>query len=382
MNDSSRRFKIALFLPSLEVGGAERVFVSLANAFAEKGYSVDFLLVRLSGPLSADLSDKVNIIDLNKSRGLKCFNPLIKYLNTAQPQVLFSSLTHLNLVSIIAGCMAKTKPRIVVREASLPELTVKSGSALRNWLVERLVYHLYSRADAIVCVSTKVKEEFLELLQPSYSHKFCVIFNPIDRHRGLLRTSDLPEYDAQGVHLPESIGMVGPFIVAVGRLVPVKGFEILLRAFSIVKLSCSSNISLCLIGDGPELEYLKGLAVDLEISKNVYFAGYLEQPHLLVQRSSVFVLSSLSEGLPNSLIEAISLRIPSVCSDISSVREDIVRGSGMAITVSPNDPQALAEGITQALKSGDEWVLSERWLDRFALDAIVEKYLALMCTQR
>jgi len=366
MNKTEVTFKIAMFLPSLEVGGAERVFVSLANAFVSKGYQVDVVLVSARGPLLKHLKDEVDIVDFKKTRAISCSNSLRQYLNDSQPQVLFASLTHTNIIASLAVYFSKCKPYLMVREASLPELTLESGGAFRNYLMRKLVRSAYAKADSVICVSSKVREEYLIALSPSDRSKYVVVFNPIDPER--------VESSQQDSLVLEDIKT--PFIVAVGRMVPEKGFDSLLKAFSRVRLS--TDIGLCLIGDGPELNSLKKIAVDLKISDHVTFTGYLDQPNRLVRKAAVFVLSSSSEGLPNSLIEALSLHVPSVATDISSVAQDIISDSGIGVSVAPNSPEELAKGILTVLDNADCWKLNPDWQERFAIDEIVGTYTRLM----
>jgi glycosyltransferase involved in cell wall biosynthesis len=143
-----------------------------------------------------------------------------------------------------------------------------------------------------------------------------------------------------------------PIISSVGRLDPVKGHDVLLRAFAGL-LSHVRGVRLVVAGDGGWRPHLERLAADLGISSRVRFAGDLppEQVRSLLARTRVFVLPSRSEGLPLAPIEAMAAGVPVVAARVGGVPEVVAETSG--VLVPPEDPAALCAALIDVLHRPD-----------------------------
>jgi hypothetical protein len=104
--------KLALFTVSLEVGGAERVLVTLANRFAALGHTVQVVLMKPQGELRKELCPEVRIVDLNTYRAVRTILPLARYLRRERPDALLSTLSQPNLVAIVARRLARVPTRL------------------------------------------------------------------------------------------------------------------------------------------------------------------------------------------------------------------------------------------------------------------------------
>jgi hypothetical protein len=111
--------KIALFLPSLRGGGAERVMVNLARGFVERGLRVDLVLARAEGPYLSQVPKEVRVVDLGARRVLYSLPGLVRYLRRERPQAMLSALNHANIVAIWAKLLARVQTRLVVAEHNL-----------------------------------------------------------------------------------------------------------------------------------------------------------------------------------------------------------------------------------------------------------------------
>ena len=145
--------KIAIYLPSLCGGGAERVMVTLANGIADRGYHVDLVLANAEGPYLKDVMPVVRIINLGASRVLFSLLPLVRYLREAQPDALLSALSHANVAAIIAAKIARTHTRIAVSErVTLTSEQYRAATALGRfipWIMKKL----YHSANSVIAVS-------------------------------------------------------------------------------------------------------------------------------------------------------------------------------------------------------------------------------------
>jgi ActR/RegA family two-component response regulator len=121
---------IAMFLPLLEVGGAERAFLRLARGFTQRGYQVDLVLANQSGSLIREVPAEVNVIDLRASRVLWSIPRLARYLRERRPHALLATIAHANLAAIAAKRLARVATVVAIREANTSYFE-RSGSGYR-----------------------------------------------------------------------------------------------------------------------------------------------------------------------------------------------------------------------------------------------------------
>jgi len=152
-------------------------------------------------------------------------------------------------------------------------------------------------------------------------------------------------------------------VVSVGRLVPVKRVEVLLRATSVVKRS-RSDVRVCIVGDGPCKTELLELAHELGLDDNVDFVGFQQDVAYYYNRSRVFALTSEREGLPIVFLEAIALGIPSVVTNCGDIRDTARDGFNCMVIQRYDDYEGFAVAITRLLE--DEQL--SRKLSRNALE--------------
>ena len=150
---------------------------------------------------------------------------------------------------------------------------------------------------------------------------------------------------------PQRAIPTSPNILCVGRLAPEKGQALLLEAIAALK-SEGRPVHLRLVGDGPDRMWLENRAAELGVASNVEFAGWVDQARLmaLYAETDVFVLSSLAEGIPMVLMEAMALQIPCVAPCITGIPELIEHGvDGMLFAVA--DVEDLTKKIRDLLDS-------------------------------
>ena len=156
-----------------------------------------------------------------------------------------------------------------------------------------------------------------------------------------------------------------PVVVSVGRFSVEKGTAHLVRAFAAVRQAVPAR--LLLLGDGPLRPRLEALVDQLGLSRHVHFAGFVDAPWSLVARSTVFVLPSISEGLPNALLEAMACGVPAVATDCTGARE---------VLDGPEHLDRRARGVEHAPHGVLVPVPSGRLLDADAPLEPAERFLA------
>lgn len=362
-----RRERLAVFIPSLREGGAERSMLKLAGGLAGRGHAVDLVLAQREGPYLAEVPPGVRIVDLQAPRVLRSLPGLHRYLRRERPHALLSVMKHANVVALWAARLAGAQTRIVVSERVALSPNVVHSTSLGTRLMPQAIRLFYPWAAAIVAVCEGVADD-LALRAGLARDAIDVIYNPIvtpEFQRRVRAPLDHPWFRPDAP----------PVVVAAGRLVPQKGFAGLLRAFARVRRAHPAR--LLILGEGAERAALERLAVELGVSAEVGLPGFTANPYPYMAGAGVFVLSSGWEGLPGALIEALYCGVPLVSTDCPTGPREILHGGRYGVLVPVGDESALADAIGRALSGAVPVPPPESWR-RFELETVVDQYLALL----
>jgi glycosyltransferase involved in cell wall biosynthesis len=363
--------KLALFVPSLRGGGAERVMVNLARGFVERGLRVDLVLARAEGPYLSQVPKEVRVVDLGARRVLYSLPGLVRYLRRERPQAMLSTLSHANIIALWARKLARVPTRLVVREANTVSVETANVPALKAKLMPHLIKTFYPWADAIVANSRGVAEDLMKLtgLPPD---NIKVIYNPVV-------TPELFAKAEEPLDHPWFRPGEPPVVLGVGRLTQQKDFPTLIRAFALVRKERPAR--LMILGEGEERPKLEALVRELGMEEDVALPGFVENPYKYMKRAAVFVLSSKWEGLPTALIEALALGIRVVATNCPSGPEEVLEGGKWGRLVPVGDPAGLAQAILDRLnnaRSGNTSGQVEYAIQRFSLEKIVQTYCDIL----
>ncbi len=368
MTTSNRNSKIALYVPSMRGGGAERVMLNLASGFAQRDFPVDLVLSQAEGPYLSQVHPQVNVVDLKAHRVLASLPGLVRYLRSERPRVVLSTLSHANIVALMAKFLSRTPTRFVVREATVLSEESRQDSALQLLFTRRLFQFFYRYSDKVVAVSNGVFDDMTTFLRLP-AEKIQVIYNPVV-------TPDLADNASQQIDHPWFEQGAPPVILAAGRLSKEKGFAELIRAFARVRRQCTAR--LVILGEGQEREALEGLARELGAAEDVSLPGFVLNPYPYMARAAVFVLPSFWEGLPNALIQAMSLGTPVVATDCKSGPAEILENGTHGKLVPVGQVDDLADAIIPILEGDFSKQEPERLKARsnaFGFETSIAKYL-------
>lgn len=353
---------IAFFAPNLVGGGAERIISILASHFSETGFQVDLLLTQVSGPYLHDLSPKVNIIDLQSSKALTSLPKLIKYLRSKRPHILFTSHMHCSTVAIWATKLSGVSTKIIVRQPTLLNLSYEK-TQISSRIKKNVFVASSFLADKIIVTSEAMLRDFKKVAKIP-KNKFQIIHNPIPI-QAIIESSKEP------LDHPWFQPGKPPVIIAVGRLVDVKDFYTLIKAFSIVEKKSPSH--LVILGEGPLRSKLTSLISSLGLNDKVFMPGFVSNPYKYMKKSKVFVLSSLREGFPNSMVEAMACGIPIISTQGDGGVEEILENGVWGQLVPVRNEELLANAILRVFEASYNINTLERAND-FSIDIIIKKY--------
>jgi glycosyltransferase involved in cell wall biosynthesis len=360
--------KIALFLPSLRGGGAERVMVDLANAFSRKGLDVDLVLANLEGDYQSMVLDSVNIIDLSSSRLFFSLPKLIKYIRKYSPDVLLSTMPHVNIIAVLSTLLARKKNKIYVREANTVSVAFSKLPKSKRFFWRLMMRIFYNKANAIIAPSLGVARD-LEHILALTGGSVKTIYNPVVTTE-LIPLSKIPvEHKWFDNH-------VAPVILSVGRLTLQKDYPTLLKAFKIVHETMDAK--LLILGEGEDRFKLEEMIEEMCLSDSIELYGFAANPFKFMKSADLFVLSSLWEGLPNSLIQAMACGCQVVSTDCQSGPSEILQNGRYGALVPIGDEVELAAKMLSVLTNdGSRHDVVER-SSFFDVETSVDAYLELM----
>ena len=358
--------RLALFLPGLYEGGAERIVLNLAKGISERGYAVDLVLARAEGPYMSQIPDAVRLVNLNAPRVLSSVPALAKYIQQERPTALLSGM-FANVIALWARRMCSAPCRMAIIEHNSLSSIVNSKKDLRWQLYPKLAKWFYPWANNIIAVSNDVADDLARVTHIP-RHLIQVIYNPIV-------TPDLQNKSEVPLEHPWFKEGAPPVILAVGRLTDQKAFDVLIRAFSLVNKK--HHVHLLILGEGENRSDLQSLIDQLGLEQDVNLMGFVQNPYQFMAHASIFVLPSRWEGLPTVLVEALYLGLPIVATNCPGGTGEILKDGQFGRMVPVDDPLALAEAIQGTINARRSTPAAESW-QPFHLDFVADRYIKLL----
>lgn len=327
-------------LPRMVMGGVERITLNLVRQLSAGEVVCALALGRVRGELIDEARSITEVFEL-APRGLHQFVPrLARLLGKWKPTHIVVAFGDIALLTIWARRAARSSAPIVygVHNSHGPE-TMRKGSfgKLRYEIDQRIFRAVYRRVDAAVVTSTYVMQEVRDRFDIE-SNRLVLIPNPVVGDDDLARISS--------AYRNSNAARIR--IVAIGRFVHQKGFDLLISAME--KLDATLVWTLDIFGDGPARDDLEKLVRESSVSGRITLRGITADPIATLLSADIFVLPSRFEGLPTILIQALACGLQIVAADCPHGPREILADGALGELVSPGDPFALANGLERVLR--------------------------------
>jgi glycosyltransferase involved in cell wall biosynthesis len=368
--------RLTLVAPSLSGGGAERAVVLIAEGFLKKGHKVS--VVTLAGTetdfyalpdgshrLALNIAGKSPTIIHALWNNMYRLGVLRQAIRSLQPEVVISFLDQTNILTLLA--LSKTSYPVIVNEQNNP--VIATGELWKK--LRRLTY---PHSASVVSASQGV-DYYFDWLPKT---KRAVIYNP------LMPLKD----DPSKINLIKDANPDKKWVIAMGRLVYQKGFDILLSAFHKIA-GRHSDWQLLILGEGELRPELEDLRQSLGLTDQVLFPGFISNPFPVLKNSKLFVLSSRFEGFGNVLIEAMACGLPVISTDCPSGPREIIHDEVDGLLVPNEDANALAAAMDRLMSDEAERqrlaARAPEVAERFSLEKVIgiwEELIAQVVKQK
>lgn len=330
------RKKVLFVIHDLHHGGAEKVLVNLVNHMDKSRFDISILALFGGGVNEQFLSPEVHLLYGHKrlipgnSKIMKLFSPkqLFRHYIKEKYDIIVSYLEGPS-ARIVSGCPNDgTK---LVSWIHIEQHTMKRAAcAFRSPKEAR---SCYARFDRTICVAQSVADDFQSLFSLEYPPD--VLYNTVESD--VIQTKALERVEEKGFS-KEELKLVG-----VGKLVPTKGFDRLLRIHKRLLLEDHLPVHTYLLGEGPEREKMQKWIGENGLSDSITFLGYQTNPYKYIAGCDLFVCSSYAEGFSTAATEALIVGTPVVTTRVSGMEEML--GNNEYGIITENDEEALYQGI-------------------------------------
>ena len=349
---------IAHIIDSMEVGGAEAVVAALCRMQAAAGHQVSVECLYDRGAVGEQLQLEGIPVHVHGPASSPVIAwRLFRSLRATRPTVVHCHNKSATVHAAAVARLARARVLVTTRHG-MAALPYRLRKELKFWINVALF------CDRVVAVCDAARTN-MSIGAAALAHKIVTIRNGAypPPHR-----------------MDASVGKTGFTLVSVGRLAPAKSYDTLLRSVALARRHVP-DLALWIVGDGSDSTSLRQLSRELELDDVVEFCGERADVGTWLRRADVFVLSSVSEGLPISILEAMAVGLPAIVTDVGGMPE-VITLSGAGRTVPANDVQTLAAAIVEFAGMRDQL---QQWGERarscytanFTPERMAEQYSAL-----
>lgn len=330
--------KVVFYLDNLKGGGVQRRTMRLLKGMVEQSeehfMELNLIINQGAGENINMVPAEVNLDVLGGKVGRQLNDSLADALISLTPD-------------IVVCCMGQQFIQAIKHKSELPDscrwyiiqavpVNLVANSWYSNLIRKLAIRYFYPKADKVICVSKDVQSTVDRL---GLQKKTITIYNPVVSENLLDLSNEPTKHDF--------FSKEHTVLVAAGRLNVQKDYFTLIEAFYLLKKMNTDNTSykLLILGGGELFEKVNSLVCDLGLLNDVDLIGFVDNPYKYIKKSDLFVMSSLWEGLPNAMIEALAIGKKVVSTDCIAGPREILENGKYGTLVPMQDPNALANGI-------------------------------------
>ena len=354
---------VVFFINSLRGGGAEKICITLANEFYNKGINVKIVVLNLNNAINkSELNSKVELINLNVSNTKYSFHKIFKFLKKEKPSKVMAFNPYLAILLIFYKLIFKRDLKVIVRNiTSLNKLRNEMKSFWHKHIMFNFLKLLYKKADKIITQSNGVHLELINSLKVK-KEKIVTIHNPISKKIESYSTKYNTESQKEN------------YILFIGRLDAPKGLYYLIDAFKLFN-NKFPDVKLKILGEGPLQEELELYIKTKNLTKNIIFKGFISEYFSYYKKARFTVLSSIREGFPNVLIESIALGTPIVSFNTPDGPSEIIIDNENGFLAEYLSTKDLGNCMIKAYSTNFNYTTVVNSSKKFKTDLIIHKYI-------
>ena len=329
--------KIAFVIHSLNsLGGAEKILVTLANHFVTLGHDVNIILLSNSNNIFK-LDSKINLFNINKGRKpyflpkkIQQITNQVQHISNISkkinPDVIIGFVAATNILTILGAKLASVP--VLISEHSSYHKSLSNGRSKIEIAIWKLLRRItYPKCDHLIILTEEDKIKY------HYVKDITIIRNPLvlkNKHNNIQKEN---------------------IILGVGRLTFIKGFDMLIKAFSMLP---ENDWHLIIAGEGNDRTALQDSINQLNLQHKVSLVGLIDDIEYLYKQASIFVLSSRSEGFPGVLCEAMGYGCSSIAFNCPTGPKEIISHNQNGLLVEANNIPLLSQAINQLINDDEK----------------------------
>ncbi|MEI7451740.1 MAG: glycosyltransferase [Candidatus Falkowbacteria bacterium] len=329
--------KIDFFIPNFDDLGAQMVAINVANSLSSN-FHIKFIVFLADGKFRNLLNSDIGVVELDRGwlnfGKVKVINRFLQYRAYSKKSktdivISFSPMT--NIVALFAKFFNRHL-KVVIQEHCFPSLAIKDRQNLSFFwalMFKMVFFRMYNYSDIFITISEAIKIDFVNNFKVR-ADVIKIVRNPININKIILNSKEVVSefnfFDNK------------KYLIVVGRLVDQKNFSRLLDIFDLIRKK-RQDVELIILGQGANRDALIKKANDLKLDAVTHFLGFNSNPYKFMARADCFCLTSVWEGLPQVLAEAMICKVPVISVDCNSgPREMIINGvSGYLIKQDDNN---------------------------------------------
>ena len=349
--------KVLFAIPNFRGGGAEGVFIQIANYLCDK-YTIEFIVLKKDGVNLEKLDESIKVRELNKKSSIRAVFKINEYINKNSFDVVIGTLAMAHAISIAKFFNRQSSCKYIARLGNTITSDLDNYSGFKR-VIMRFYQKVLAFADVVICQSKFMEKD----LKKYCSCKVVQIYNPIN----LKSVQILAEVDIKNSFENNEF-----CILSIGRLSFQKDYKTGILGFSKF-LNENKDAKYYILGDGILKQELINYVNELKISNNIIFLGHVSNPYPYLKKASALLLTSLYEGFSNVILESLALKTPVIATNSPGGNAEIIEESKNGFLVPVKDDIEIAKRL-QKIKDGQSFDMD---VFNFDIKIIGEEYAKL-----